>query len=75
MEDGRVHDRAGLDADPLRLQRNVYRLQHQPVQVMPFQHVAEAQDRGLVRCRRDADSHEVPHRRRLVQKLIRERVG
>ena len=55
---------------------DIYRLQHQPTQLVPLQQVAEAQDRRLVRCRRDAevDAHEPAQRGGLVQRFFHPRV-
>src|ERR1700731_4409722 len=44
MEDGRIHDRAGRDADALGLQMHVDRLQHQLAQCVLLQKMAEAAD-------------------------------
>jgi hypothetical protein len=49
MQDGRIHDRARLDADALGLQMQVHRIQHQTAQIVPLQQVTEPQHRRFVR--------------------------
>ena len=52
MNNGRIHDRTGRDANPLRLQMQVHRLQHRAAKVVLLKQVAKIQDSGLVgRCR------------------------
>ena len=47
----RVHDRTGLQPQPLSGQVRVDRLEQRLTQLVPFQQVAEVQDRRLVRDR------------------------
>ena len=51
VNDGRVHDRAGGDAHPCRLQVQIHRAQYLFSQIVLLQQVAEVADRGLVRHR------------------------
>src|SRR5450756_3163160 len=76
VEDARIHDRAPLDLDPLRLQMHVHCLQHQAAKIVPLQHMTEAKDRRLIRRRGDAkvNANETPYRRRLIQELFHARV-
>src|SRR5271168_1495685 len=72
VEDGRIHDRAGLDLDALGFQMHVHRLQHQTAKLVLLQQMPEAQHRRLVRCRSHAKVHsnEPAYRRRLIQQLF-----
>ena len=72
MDDGRIDDRAGLDADALGLQMYVHRLQHQAAQFVLLQQMPEAQHRRLIRCRSHAQvhAHEPAQRSRLIQRLF-----
>ena len=62
MDDGRVHNGAGRDADAPAFQIAVHRHQHFAAQIVCFEHVPEAKDRRLVRRRGRAQIHsgEVP---------------
>src|SRR5437870_4682830 len=51
VQDGRVHDRAGRDSHPLRLQVQVHLPQDLFPQLVCFQQVPELAHRGLVRHR------------------------
>ena len=72
MNDGRVHDRAGLDADPPGLQMNIHRLQHQPAQAMLFEQMTEALHSRLTGRQSDAEvhAHEPEQSGGLVQRFF-----
>lgn len=76
MQDRRVHDGAGRNADTFGRQVHVDRLQHQAAQVMLLEQMAETAHRGLIRSRRDTKvhTHETPQRRGLIQRFFNARV-
>src|ERR1700741_5622364 len=49
MDNGRVHDGAGGDADAFAFQVAVHHVQHFAAQIVLLKQVAEAKNRGLVR--------------------------
>lgn len=54
VDDGRIHDGPGADADALALHIQVHHVQHLAAQIVLRQQVAKAQHGRLVRRRRSA---------------------
>jgi len=59
VDDRRIDNRAGGDADTLARQIQVHRIQHLAAEFVCFQQMAEVQNRGLVRHRRKPSFHPV----------------
>src|ERR1035441_10236027 len=68
MDDGCIDNLAGSDADALVSQMAIDFIQHLPAQIVLFQQMTEAQDRGLVGSRSHAqiDSDEVTQSGRII---------
>lgn len=66
MDDRRVDDRAGGDFQSFRLQMTMHLLEERTTEVMGFEQMAEAADRGLIRHRFAAEINagELAHRQR-----------
>jgi hypothetical protein len=62
MNNRRVYDCSGSDADALAGQMVVHRIQHGSTQIVPLQQMAEPADAGLVRRRSTAkiNAHKAP---------------
>src|SRR5260370_22695098 len=77
MNNGRVHNRAGADADAPALQILVHRVQHRPAQFVFLQQVTEPEDGALVRhrCPPQIDSHKAPQHRRFIQRILGPRIA
>jgi hypothetical protein len=77
MNNGRIDDRAGLDADALSRQMQVHRVEHGTAEVMLFEQVTEAQHGRFIRCRSHAqvNASEPSQRGGLVKRLFDAGVG
>src|ERR1017187_107043 len=76
MDDGRIHDGAGRDADARAFQVAVHRVQHLTAQIVRLKQVAETKDRSLVRRRGYAqiDSGKAAQHGRLIERLFHARI-
>ena len=77
MNNGRIHNRAGGDADAPAFQILVHRVQHRPAQFVLLQQVTKPKNGALVRHRRtpQIDAHKVPQHRRFIQRILRPRIA
>ena len=77
IQDGRVHDGAGADLQPMLLQIPVDQREDALAQTVPFQQVTELAHRGFVwrRLAAQVDGHEVTHRQRVVHRILDARIG
>ena len=57
MDNGRIDDRAGRDADALRLQMQVHRIQDRAAEIVLLKQVTEPQHRRFIRRRSHAEVH------------------
>ena len=77
MNNGRIDDRAGFDADALSRQMQVHCVENGTPEVMLFEQVPEAQQGRFIRRRSHAqvDASEPPQRGGLVRRLFDAGVG
>ncbi len=77
MNNGRVHNGTGRDADVAAVQIMVHRVQYGPAQIVFFQQVTELQNGRLVRRRSPPQIHarRAPQHPRVVQRLFGRRIA
>jgi hypothetical protein len=77
LDDRGVHDRPGLEQQPLLLQQRADLGKDRLRQGMLLQKVPEAQDRRLIRDRilTELDASKAPHRLGVVQRILHRRIG
>ena len=77
MDDGRVHDGAGGDANAAALQIQVHRVQHRSAQIVLLQQVAEVARSSFrpAPAHAQIDARKPPQHRRIVQRFLHAGVG
>jgi len=77
IDDGRIHNRASVNYQPVFLKIAVDLYKQLIAQIMRFEQMSELADRGLVRCGFTpmVDADEAPHGARVIQGFFHRRIG
>ncbi len=77
LQDGRVHDGAGADLQPMLGQIRVDPGEEALAQLMPFEQMTKLAHRRLVQrgLAAKVDTDKAAHRRRLVERVLNRRIG